>query len=123
MNTWSRTDPTIRFILAQHRIHISKAVLYAIGYPTHIQITITPDGKVLFIKKCVERVFDRFSVPPHIYTDGASVFGLQKAAFAEALLKRLEWDKKGVYRVRGTIVAEDVMAFYFDEAERLDKGR
>ena len=122
MSTRNRSAPTIRFTLAQHRIHISKAVLYAIGFPTHIQIIFTSDNKTLYIKKCLECVVDRFSVPPNVYSDGAMIFGLQKTAFAEAVIKRLNWSKKGVYRIHGTVVADGVMAFNFENAERLDRG-
>ena len=121
MSIRNRSAPTIRFTLSQHRIHISKAVLYAIGFPTHIQIIITSDNKTLYIKKCLERVVDRFAVPSNIfYSNGAMVFGLQKTAFAEAVMKRLNRSKKEIYRIHGTVVAEGVMAFLFEDAERLD---
>ena len=121
MNKRNRTIPTIRFSFFNHRIHISKAVLYAIGSPAYIQIIITPDNKTLYVKKCLDRVFDRFAVPRRVYTDGIFVFGLQKTAFAEAVLIKMGWDKNGIYRIYGESITEDVMAFKLDEAERIDK--
>jgi len=119
----NRTDATIRFSFAANRIHVSKAVLYAIGNPAYIQIMIATDNTTLYIQKCMERTRNRIAVPHRVYSDGVAVFGFQKISFAEAIRKRLGWDAKGVYRIHGVSVADDIMAFQFSMAERIDEGR
>ena len=101
---------------------MSKAVLYAIGNPAYIQIMIATDNTTLYIQKCFGRTRDRITVPQRVYSNGAAVFGFQKISFAEAIYKRLGWDAKGVYRIRGVSVTEDIMAFEFSRAERIDRG-
>ena len=112
--------PTIRFTFSTHRIHISKAVLYAIGSPTHIQILISQDNRALYIRKCTTRVFDRFAVPSRVYTEGAFCFVMQKTAFAEAIGAFCGWESWGKYQLHGTRYTDRVMRFSLGDAERLD---
>jgi len=86
----------------------------------YIQILMTPDNETLYIQKRTSRTMYSITIPPHVYTDGTSVFGFQKISFAEAIYKRQGWDTKGVYRIKGVSVSEDIMAFHFNIAERID---
>ena len=121
-NNQNANNATIRFSFYDHRLSISKDVLYAIGKPAHIQIFITTNNKTLYIKNCSESERSRFVVPKRVYTEGTFRYVLQKAAFAEAVCKRLDWDNKSAYRMYGVNIAKDVMAFQFGEAEKLSKG-
>lgn len=119
MSAKDKTLPTIRFTFSNHRIHIAKAVLYAIGSPTHIQILMASDDTAMYVRKCTEQVFDRFAVPPRVYTEGAFCFGMQKTAFAEAVLRRQNWEADGVYRIIGVSLSDEVMEFRFDQVEKI----
>ncbi|MGL4548541.1 hypothetical protein [Eubacterium aggregans] len=44
---------------------------------------------------------------------------MQKTAFAEAILRRQNWEADGVYRIIGTPLSDEVMEFRFDRAEKI----
>ena len=112
---------TIRFTFCNNRLYVTMDVLNALGRPDHIQVFISRDRKTLFIRSCNRGEDACFAVSPRVYTDPEYKCILRKAAFAEAICHVQHWDRRGRYRLYGVPVAEQVMAFSFVDAVRIDE--
>ena len=110
----------IRFTFKNNRLNVTKNVLYTLGKPSWIQVLISKDRKVMFIKRCKTKIRDSFFVPPRVYNDPEYKYVLRKAAFSEAVCKAQNWDGTDKFRLLGFSVADGVIGFRFDEAVRLD---
>jgi len=113
---------TIRIDLNNNRLCIAKDTLYAMGSPDHIQILISSDRNMMYIKSCETKVKDSFLVPPRVYADPDYSYHLKRAAFAEAIRIATGWDDRGSYRLYGTLISPSVMEFTFAQAEQLSRN-
>ena len=120
MNMQKERSHSIRFAFNENRLCISMEVLRAIGSPKYVQMFVNRNRKIFFIRGCVKKESQSFSVPPRVYADTEYKYRLQKAAFSEALQTATGLDGRGKYRFYGVLVSGCVMAFPFDDAQRLD---
>lgn len=111
----------IRLALNQNRLCISMEVLHSIGSPQYIQMFVSRNQKILYIRGLKLKAEHSIKVPPRVYDDPLYDYRLNKAAFAEAICAVTGWDSQGCYRMNGSCIAEDTIAFHFNKAERIDR--
>jgi hypothetical protein len=86
------------------------------------KILISNDNQTLCIKRCDEKLRDRFSVPQKVYEQGAYRYTLQKYYFIQAIQRITGWDSNNTYRIDGAQIAQDLIKFSFKNAIQLNKS-